>query len=209
MKLWHFNPKINQNCCFFVFGKVLILGCLHFIMILVVNVCRETLHYHEFVSPILNILNNMSERYYVVDYDKIDSQDLKNADKIIICGTSLYDNEYLENIDKFSWICDFERPIFGICAGCQLIQIVFGGELSSIKEIGATDVCFNHEFLGVSGNMKVYSLHQNYVKSDDFEVFARSDLCGHAFRHIEKSIYGVLFHPEVYNHEIIENFCRL
>jgi GMP synthase (glutamine-hydrolysing) len=178
-------------------------------MILVVNVCKESLHYHEFVSPVLNILNGMSERYYVIDYDKMDEQDLKNADKVIICGTSLYDNEYLENIDKFSWVYDFEKPVLGICAGCQLIQIVYGGDLEAIKEVGATDVSFNHEFLGVIGQKKVYSLHQNYVKSALFEVFASSELCGHAFRHMEKPIYGVLFHPEVYNHEIIENFCRL
>ena len=178
-------------------------------MILVINVCKESLHYYEFVAPVLNILNSMGEDYFISNYDEINHAFLEKADKVIICGTSLYDNEYLEGISNFSWIPKYEKPILGICAGSQVIQIMFDGELSPIKEIGATDIEFSREFLGLIGKKKVYSLHQNLVRSDAFEIYANSQSCPHAVKHKEKPIYGVLFHPEVYNHEIIENFCRL
>lgn len=178
-------------------------------MLLVVNVCSESLHYHEFVSPVLNILGRMGEDYFVCDYDKVNSNDLERADKVVICGTSLHDNEYLEKISLFSWIKNFGKPILGICAGSQIIQIIFDGELKKIKEIGQIDVFFDKIFLGMSGSRKVYSLHQNVVVSDDFFVYGKSDLCPHAMKHRDRDIYGVLFHPEVYNHEVIENFYRL
>lgn len=178
-------------------------------MILVINVCRERLHYNEFVNPVLNILSVINERYFVLNYDNITIEDLENVDKIIICGTSLYDNEYLEHIEKFSWIRSCGKPIFGICAGCQIIQIVYGGTIDRVKEIGAVDIEFSEEFLGIIGKRKVYSLHQNIVRSNEFTVYARSELCSHAFKHKTKEIYGVLFHPEVYNHDILENFCKM
>lgn len=178
-------------------------------MILVVNVCKESLHYYEFVVPVLNILSSMSEDYFICNYDEVNHAFLGKADKVIICGTSLHDNEYLEGIASFSWIRNFGKPILGICAGAQVIQIMFDGSLSMVKEIGAVDVEFSREFLGLIGKKKVYSLHQNLVQSSDFDVYANSSLCPHAVKHKEKEIYGVLFHPEVYNHEVIENFCRL
>lgn len=178
-------------------------------MILIINVCRERLHYNEFVNPVLNILSAINERYFVLNYDNVTEEDLSKADKVIICGTSLYDNEYLEHIGKFSWIRSYSKPIFGICAGCQIIQIVYGGTIERIKEIGAIDIEFTEEFLGVTDKRKVYSLHQNVVLSSEFIVYARSDLCSHAVRHKTKEIYGVLFHPEVYSHDILENFCKL
>lgn len=177
-------------------------------MILIINVCRESLHYSEFVNPVVNVLSSINERYFVLNYDNVTTEDLGNADKIIICGTSLYDNEYLEHIEKFSWIRTCNKPIFGICAGCQIIQIVYGGSINKIKEIGAVDIEFNEEFLGIIGKRKVYSLHQNVVMSNDFVVYAKSALCPHAVKHRDKEIYGVLFHPEVYNHDILENFCK-
>lgn len=178
-------------------------------MILVVNVCKESLHYYEFVSPVLNILNSMGQDYFVCDYDKIEKDYLKKANKVIICGTSLHDNEFLENISAFSWILNYNKPIFGICAGCQIIQIIFGGDLKKIKEIGQVDVEFSKEFLGMNGVKKVYSLHQNFVYSSDFDIYGESADCPHAMKHKEREVYCSLFHPEVYNHEVIEEFCRL
>ncbi|MDA3836728.1 MAG: hypothetical protein PF542_03840 [Nanoarchaeota archaeon] len=178
-------------------------------MILVINVCKESLHYYEFVGPVLNVLNGMGEDYFVCNYDEVTEDYLKKAEKVIICGTSLYDNQYLEDIPKFSWIWDFDKPILGICAGCQVIQLIYGGKIEHVKEIGSVDVEFSREFLGMIGKKKVYSLHQNSVVSPDFEIYAMSNVCPHAMKHKDKSIYGVLSHPEVYNHEIIENFCKL
>jgi GMP synthase (glutamine-hydrolysing) len=178
-------------------------------MILVVNVCKESLHYYEFVAPVLNILSSMGADYFVANYDEVTKDFLDKAEKVIICGTSLYDNQYLEDIQRFSWIWDFDKPILGICAGCQAIQLIYGGRVEHVKEVGSVDIEFAQSFLGMSGKKKVYSLHQNSVVSPEFNIYAYSECCPHAFKHKSKDVYGVLFHPEVYNHEIIESFVKL
>lgn len=178
-------------------------------MILVVNVCKEPLHYYEFVAPVLKILSGMSQDYFICNYDEITQSFLDKADKVIICGTSLQDNKYLNEISKFNWLLNFNKPVFGICAGSQVIQLVFGGEVRKVKEVGSIEVEFTKPFLGIIGKRKVYSLHQNLVLSSQFHIYAKSKLCPHAFKHKSKELYGVLFHPEVYNSDIIENFVRL
>ncbi|HII85303.1 TPA: hypothetical protein HA273_01700 [Candidatus Bathyarchaeota archaeon] len=42
----------------------------------------------------------------------------------------------------------------------------------------------------------------------DFEVLATSEKCVQAIKHKSKNIYGVLFHPEVRNQEIIRRFVQ-
>jgi GMP synthase-like glutamine amidotransferase len=56
---------------------------------------------------------------------------------------------------------------------------------------------------------KVYSLHNYAIKpSDEFEVLAESSKCVQAIKHKQKDIYGVLFHPEVRNKEVVQRFIR-
>lgn len=179
-------------------------------MILLVNVCGEKLHEYEFVKPIEKLVG----KCFVKKYDSVSEEDLKKAEKVIICGTALADNEYLGNLEKFEWLKSFDKPVLGVCAGCQILQAIFGdGQItigsSSQMEIGQIFVEFEREFLGIEGRLKVYSLHQNVVESDGFDVFARSEKCVHAVKHKNRDVYGILFHPEVYGNEIIENFCKL
>lgn len=162
-------------------------------MILIVNICKEKLHYYEFVKPIEDILKEKGIKLFTRHYKKVSNSDLKKADKIIICGTSLKDNDFLENLKKFSWIEDFKKPIFGICGGAHLIGLVFGGKLKERKQIGLSRKKIKN-FLGLNGEKEVYHLHQFYVLPEIY--------------HKEK-IFATLFHPEVRNKEIIVNFCRL
>ena len=53
-----------------------------------------------------------------------------------------------------------------------------------------------------------HSIQYNfYVLSDEFDVLAESKYCPQAIKHKEKPYFAVLFHPEVRNKKIIENFC--
>ena len=78
-------------------------------MILIINLCKEKLHYYEFVKPIEDILKNKKIGFFTKNYKKISADDLKEAEKIIICGTSLKDNEFLEDINKFEWLKNFKN----------------------------------------------------------------------------------------------------
>jgi len=177
-------------------------------MILVVNVCREKLHCFEFVKTIEDILAGNDLKFFTRHYSEISDDDLEKCDKVIICGTSLADNEFIENSEKFSWIKNFDKPILGICAGMQIIGIIFGGKIVKDTEIGFFHEGFEKEFLGVKGEVEVYHLHNSCVEfSDDFEVYLSSRIA-QAVKHKNKEIYGVLFHPEVRNKEMIARFAN-
>ena len=175
-------------------------------MILLISTCSEKLHELEFVNPVKEIVK---ENYLVKHYDDVCEKDLDNSEKVIICGTSLKDNKFLKDVEKFRWLKHFEKPVLGICAGSHIIKLVFGGEKKRIKEIGQIFIKFNKEFFGLSGVQKVYSLHQLFVNSREFEIFGSSERCDQAFKHKKKNIYGVLFHPEVFNKNLIRNFVEI
>ncbi len=184
-------------------------------MILVINICKEKLHYLEFVKPIEDILRERNIEYKTIYYKKITDKELfnKKLEKIIICGTSLKDNEYLQNLEHFKWIKfpKLNKPILGICGGMQIISLIFGGTLIENKEIGQIKIHFEKEFLNFKPSLKeVYLLHNYAVLNNDFEIFASSQEfeIPQAIKHKTKSIYGVLFHPEVRNKELINYFCE-
>ena len=181
-------------------------------MILIINTCNEKLHYLEFVKPIEKILQEKGIDFYTKHYSKFTDKDLK-ADKIIICGTSLKDKDYLENMKLFKWIDFYNKSILGICGGMQILSEHFKGELYEEKEIGLKEIDFTKDFLGFKGRLKGYLLHKISVKPNEeyFEVCAYSgnEKIVQAIKHKDKPFYGVLFHPEVRNEKLIENFSKL
>ena len=134
--------------------------------------------------------------YKTKHYKKIGQKDIINASKIIICGTSLKDNEFLKNTKEFSWIKNYEKPLLGICGGAHIIGLTLGYKLKKGEEIGLKPFEIKKEFLGIKPGRKinVYHLHQFKVLP---EVFKKDNL------------YATLFHPEVRNKNIIVEFCRL
>ncbi len=181
-------------------------------MILVVSVCKNRLAEHEFVRPVTDILKDEGQEYRVTHYSRLSRGDLADADKIIICGTQLRDNEYLEHVNKFSWVRGNTTPLLGICAGMQVISLAFGGKLVPEKpEIGMTDVTVTRDTPLVSaGKLKAYALHNLSVTvPESFLKIAESGKCVHGIMHKELPIYGFLFHPEVRNKEVIKRFSRV
>ena len=180
-------------------------------MILIIDICKEKLHYYEFVKPIGNILSQNNFEGFIVHYDSLTKEDLEEADKIIICGTSLKDDYFFDDIDKFSWIKKSGKPILGICGGMQIIGLLFGGEIKEKNEIGYYNEDFKKEFLGISGKNQVYHLHNNYIdfeELNEFDVYSVGNEIIQAVKHKNKEIYGCLFHPEVRNKKIIVNFIK-
>ena len=155
-------------------------------MILVVNMnsIENPFGFHEFVLPIVSIA------------EELEKCDVKH---------------YLEvnETARFTWIKGCGKPVLGICAGMQTIGLVFGGRMEKCREIGMTEIKTSKENLLFSSTFNVYALH-NYalVPSAEFEVLAESANCVHAIKHKQKDVYGVLFHPEVRNKEVVERFIR-
>jgi len=173
-------------------------------------ICKEKLHELEFVKPIADILRKRKINFEIRHYKEINEKNIKKFDKIIIAGTSLKDNQFLESVPKLHWIKLYNKPILGICGGMQILELIFQGILKIEKEIGFLDVDFKNKFLGIRGKRYVYNLHKFYVKSNDFEILAESESnVPQAVKHKTKPFYGVLFHPEVRNKKLIETFCKI
>ena len=177
--------------------------------ILLIDICNEKLGFYEFVKPIKDILIKNNFKVIIRHYTKLRKRDLEKIGKVIICGTALYDDKFIENIDKFRWLIDLDRSVLGICGGMQIVGMVFGGTLCRGTEIGYYNEKFDNDFLGLTGNQEVYHLHNNYVDFSnlDFEIFAGNKI-NQGVKHKKKRIYGVLFHPEVRQKDLILNFCN-
>lgn len=180
-------------------------------MILVVdmNWKKDSLGYYEFVLPITQVVREL-EGYKVKHYLEVGSEDLADCSKVILSGTALKDNVTLRRPEKLSWLRALDKPVLGICAGMQTISLVFDVSLVKSVEIGMTQVFTVNENSLFSTSLEAYSLHNYSVApSEHFEVLAKSSLCIQAIKHKKKPIYGVLFHPEVRNEEILKRFTQL
>ncbi len=178
-------------------------------MILIINTSKEKLHYLEFVKPIEDILKDFKTK--TINYKNLKKSHLSKAKKVIICGTSLQDNEYQKDLNKFEWINNLNKPILGICAGMQLIGLTNSQKLKNKTEIGYFHENFKGKFLGLKGKIEVYHLHKKYIdfkKLKDFKIY-NSGIIPQAIKHKKKEIYRVLFHPEVRQKELILNFAKI
>jgi GMP synthase (glutamine-hydrolysing) len=71
-----------------------------------------------------------------------------------------------------------------------------------VKTIAENPLC--------SGNFEAFVLHRRAIEpGPQFEVVAQSKSCVEAIRHYELPRYGVLFHPEVRNEQVVRNFLAL
>ena len=180
-------------------------------MILVVdmNCKKDSLAYFEFVLPILSIAENL-DQCVAKHYSQVTNADLDSCDRIILSATPLKDNVTLSQPEKFVWLKTVDKPVLGICAGMQTIGAVFDLRLPKCIEIGMKQMSTISDNALLSSTFKAYSLHNYSVdSSEEFEVLAESATCLQALKHKKKPIYGVLFHPEVRNEEIVKRFIQL
>ena len=173
--------------------------------ILLISTCREKLSECEFVYPIAEILKSFE--YDIVNYKDLGNSLALNYDKIIICGTSLQDNDYLNYLDNFKKLKDLNKPILGICSGFQIVCSMFNEKIIEQEEIGMMSVSTTQSNPLVSGDFQAYNMH-NFSVADltSFNVLAKSDKTVQLVSHKKQNIFGVSFHPEVRNEQIITNF---
>jgi len=179
------------------------------ILIIDMNWKNDALGFYEFVLPIAAIAEKMDE-CTIKHYLEVTSHDLKQCNSIILSGTALKDTTTLSQPDKFTWLKETEKPVLGICAGMETIAVAYGMQLIKCLEIGMTNIISLKDNPLFSTDYKAYSLHSYCVEpTQDFEVWAKSSKCAQAIKHKNKKIYGILFHPEVRNQEIIKRFIEI
>jgi GMP synthase (glutamine-hydrolysing) len=178
-------------------------------MIAIIIICNKRFHYFEFIKPIEDVLKKNNIEFQSIHYKKVSVELLNKAEKIIISGTSLKDNGFVKDISYFDWIKEKNKPILGICGGMHILGLIYNGELKKQQEIGLTQVNINQEFLGIIGKIEVYELHNFYSISNEFNIFGKSKKCPQAVKHKNNPFFGVLFHPEVRNKDLIVNFVNI
>jgi GMP synthase-like glutamine amidotransferase len=179
------------------------------ILIVDMNYKKDSLGIYEFVLPIVSIVKNF-EAHVIRHYSELSQTDIDNCTRVILSGNALRDKWTLERIGDFAWIRRCEKPLLGICSGMQTIGLVFGSSLKRRLEIGMRQITTVKENPLFSSSFEAYELHSCSIQpSKELDVLAESDGCVEAVKHKKRDMYGVLFHPEVRNREIIERFTLL
>lgn len=180
-------------------------------MILVVdmNWQKDSLAYGEFVEPIVSAVEPI-EKCRVRHFSELNPKDLDDSSKAVLSGTTLKDFASLNHLDKFNWVRTYRKPVLGICAGIQTICKVFGEPLNNCLQVGMIDIETVTSNPLFEGKFKAYALHSlSVVPLHNFMVLAKSSTCVEALKHRKKDIYGVLFHPEVRNLQILQHFVEI
>ena len=178
--------------------------------ILLISTCTHTLNNSEFVIPISDILGDIE--HDIMHFEDCNKEILSKYSKIIICGTSMQDFTYVDWLPFFDDLLkEFNRPILGICSGMQILTSIFGiSGLIDKMEIGFVEVNTLISNKLFDGRFQAYNLH-NYSVNDcnEFTILATSENCIQAVKHMSREIYGISFHPEVRNQEVVKNFLNI
>jgi GMP synthase-like glutamine amidotransferase len=179
------------------------------VLIVDMNWIGATLAQYEFVKPILSVVEPF-EPCTVKHYLDVAPSDVENCSRIILSGTTLKDFDFLEHLDCFNWIKTCTKPVLGICAGMQTIIRLYSETLVPCQQVGMTEITTTKANPLFSGTFQAYSLHTYSLASDSqtFNSIAESAKCIQAIAHKHKPLYGVLFHPEVRNPEILKKFIQ-
>lgn len=182
-------------------------------MILIVNCgSQKTIYIEQVVNEFMD--------FKTVGLFDVNDLNLSDYKGIIISGAPILLSEV--DTEKYlstsSWIKTSPIPILGICFGHQLISLNFGGFVSKItpvrdwEDIGQFEDCplldmLPDDFEMMQDHCEVASIPLG------FQLVASSDSCvNEAMQHVDKSIFGVQFHPEVsgnHGRVIFDNFVRI
>ncbi len=174
-------------------------------MILLISTCKYRLSEEEFVRPIEDILKSEGYDYEVRRY----YENFEPRKKAIICGTALRDFDYLNHTAKFRTLLDCD--VLGICAGYQILAKLFSHELEEIRKIGVYEVDVVEENPLMRSSFRAYFLHKLSLRKvrDPLKPLAtqQDEVC--AFQIGRRNVYGLSFHPEVLNEDIVVEFLGL
>lgn len=179
-------------------------------MMVIIKTNKHPLHDLEFVHPVQRI-TGIKKVLHISDDSILNLKD--KISKIIITGTSLQDNEFMNHINNVKWIKYKEVPVLGICAGMQILAVLYESKRVPGISIGIKETTLlkrDKLLMNIQphNKIKIYTLHNYTIEpSDNIEVIAESDLPD-IIKVKNKKQYGVSFHPEVLNEHILKAFVE-
>jgi len=115
-------------------------------------------------------------------------------------------------------VLEMGLPLLGLCYGHQLVAHMYGGEVrrGELREYGVTEAVIDlpvDVLEGMGPVERVWMSHGDTVFSvpDGFKVLAHTEISPvAAYRHMERAIFGLQWHPEVVHtergREMLRNF---
>ena len=150
---------------------------------------------------------------------------IESAERIVLSGgpssVSVDKDSLVRIISEKVKSGEINAPLLGICYGHQMIADVWGAKVDKGKsaEYGVSEITIDSEDVilkGMPSKFKAWVSHFDEVKEvpEGFEALAHSETCKvEAMRHMEKPVFGVQFHPEVWHTEkgelILKNFSKV
>jgi GMP synthase-like glutamine amidotransferase len=180
--------------------------------VLILNLCdkSDTLHVLEFVRPVELIVKKYTLNYEIKHYtEAIVYSDFTH---IILCGVSLRDFGYEKDLELFHWIKNYNGKLFGICAGAQIITTIYENTLIQKQQLGLQKISKindNDILLDLTFPLEIYGLHnKSFGTINGFDELLKGEM-PQLIKVSNKEHFACLFHPEVRNHKLIENFINL
>ena len=182
--------------------------------ILIVNNAEPEIQ--DFAISLEKIVKRQDIETYRIEYTDCLKTDLNIFDGIVLSGSPQGDDIVEHHAPCFAWILDYMKPVFGICAGHHITGFLFGSELLYSKEPESGD--FEIELLsddpllnGLPRRITVKQMHNDSITiPKDFLLLATSKTCrNQMMKHKNKPLYTCQFHPEFYNHQLLQNFVKI
>ena len=162
-------------------------------------------NHSNFIQKIIDILKDFEIEHSVIDYADFRLDKSSSFDFFILSGgdIKIRNNPSLQQEEEL--IRQTTKPIFGICAGFQIIANVYAVSISELPEqvYGVKKIkVFNLDKLGLnypSNELDVFEYHSWAVKTPvkDFTVLGSSEFGIEIIKHNSKPILATQFHPEV------------
>ncbi len=169
----------------------------------------------DFTSPIIRLLDRLCVDHDIAQYSDLHDMDINGKyDRIILSASPMGDDIVDDHLPFYNWVESYGKPIFGICAGHQIIGKLYGSELrrGTESEDGMCQVRIDDLtdpiFSGYRNEFFVIQHHNDSISlPEDFRKLAHSEKCEvQVMRHKSKPIVTVQFHAEELNYRMIRNF---
>jgi len=192
-------------------------------MILLVNNSNNVLKL-SYINKLRGALTALRIPYYETDSVNDDVLKLKGKIKgIILSGSYLKlteKNLFKTFANDIRCILEFDVPVLGICFGCQLLTMIFGGTLSNkhhfFCQTTELELANSPLFQGLEdpnvqfcfSDLPIAGKHDGVKEIAWFKKNGKSHGCAFEFK--KGKYYGTLFHPEFHDHshKILDNFVQ-